>query len=269
MVRDQPDSGQGRYLLGLCYFFMERWADAAKMLEPLWPQESNHLNYLYVLGIAAGNSHNTGLEDRALGRLVEVGQNSPEFHLLMGKAHLNRQEYDKAITELETAAQAEPKLPFVHFNLGIAHLRQQDYERAKAEFLKDIAVEPDVAFDYDQLGSVYSLLQQEREAEKSYRDALRLDSHLISSHVGLARLYQRQGKYAQALSELDSAGKMDPNGYNIHFLRGQVLLRLGRQQEGRAELDTATRMLNASRAQRQKELGTEPLPNPELTREPQ
>ena len=47
----------------------------------------------------------------------------------MGKAHLNRQEYDKAIAELETAAQAEPKLPFVHFNLGIAHLRQQDYER--------------------------------------------------------------------------------------------------------------------------------------------
>ena len=87
--------------------------------------------------------------------------------------------------------------------------------------------------------------------------------------MGLARLYQRQGKYAPALSELDSAGKMDPNGYNIHFLRGQVLLRLGRQQEGRAELDAATRLLNASRAQRQKELGTEPLPNPELTREPQ
>ena len=80
VVRDQPDSGQGRYLLGLCYFFMERWADAAKMLEPLWPQESNHLNYLYVLGIAAGNSHNTELEDRALGRLVEVtyGQGSSQ-----------------------------------------------------------------------------------------------------------------------------------------------------------------------------------------------
>src|SRR5436309_2539344 len=41
VVRDQPDTGQGRYLLGLCYFFIERWADSAKMLEPLWPQEFN------------------------------------------------------------------------------------------------------------------------------------------------------------------------------------------------------------------------------------
>jgi cytochrome c-type biogenesis protein CcmH/NrfG len=47
--RNQPDALQPRYLLGLCDFFAERWADAAAPLEPLWAEESGHLPYLYVL----------------------------------------------------------------------------------------------------------------------------------------------------------------------------------------------------------------------------
>ena len=74
----------------------------------------------------------------------------------MGKAHINRQEYDDAIKELDLAAKANPKLPFVHFNLGIAYFRKQELARAKEEFLKDAAIEPDVAYNYDQLGLVNS-----------------------------------------------------------------------------------------------------------------
>ena len=124
------------------------------MLEPLWAQASNQLNYLYVLGIAAGKSARPELEQRALGRLAEIGQDSAELHLLQGKAHINREEYDDAIKELELAAKANPKLPFVHFNLGIAYYKKQELARAKEEFLKDAALEPDVAYNYDQLGLV-------------------------------------------------------------------------------------------------------------------
>ena len=71
----------------------------------------------------------------------------------MGKAHINREEYDDAIKELELAAKANPKLPFVHFNLGIAYYKKQELARAKEEFLKDAAIEPDVAYNYDQTGT--------------------------------------------------------------------------------------------------------------------
>ena len=53
VVRDEPSATQPRYLLGLCYFFVERWGDAAGMLSPLWEQESGKLPYLYVLSNAA------------------------------------------------------------------------------------------------------------------------------------------------------------------------------------------------------------------------
>jgi tetratricopeptide (TPR) repeat protein len=204
VVHDAPDSFQARYLLGLCYFFVERYGDAATTLEPLWSQASSQLNYLYVLGIAAHKAGRADLEQRALGHLVEIGQNSPEFHLLMGKAHLNREEYDEAITKLEIAAKGDPSLPFVHFNLGMAYLKKQDLEHAKAEFLKDIAIEPDVSYDYDQLGQVYYLQQEDQEAEKMFRKALHLDPQLASSHFQLARVYLRKNTYAEALTEVDA-----------------------------------------------------------------
>ncbi len=267
-MRDQPDGLQARYLLGLCYFFTERYADAVHALQDLWPQESNDLNYLYVLGNAADKAGNTELQDRALSRFVELGQNTAEYHLLMGKAFLNREENDKALAELQQAAQSDPNLPFVHFNLGLVYLARLDFDRAKEQFEKDIALEPDVAFNYDRLGLVYIYQQQDAKAEENFREALRRDSHLSSSYFGLARVYQREKKFDQAVTAIDSAIKIDGDNPNYHNLKGQILLRQGHTLDGQAELAAATRLLNASRARRQTELSGEALPQPELTAEP-
>ena len=269
VVQQSPDSYQARYLLGLCYFFNDRWTDAIGTLEPLWGKASDQLNYLYVLGIAAYKAKNPALEEKALGRLVEIGEGSPEFHLLMGKAHLNRGEYDDAVKELEAAAQADPKLPFVHFNLGLAYVHKQDYERARDEFHKDIALEPDVPFAYEQLGSVESTVGNEDEAAKNYRSALKLDPQLISSRMGLAKIEEHRRHYAAALSELDQVIRLDSGNASARYLRGQVLMRMGREKEGREEYAAATKIMNQQREARHKELEGETVPSPELAREPE
>src|SRR5216684_7687399 len=269
VVRQTPDSYQARYLLGLCYFFNDRWADTITTLEPLWGHASTQVNYLYVLARAAEKAKNAPLEEKAQSRLVEIGQGTPEYHLIMGKAHINRGEYDDAVKELEAAARTDPRLPFVHFNLGLAYTHQQNYERARDEFHKDIAIEPDVPFSYEQLGSVESTAGNEDEAAKNYRSALKLDPQLISSRVGLAKIEEHQRHYAAALVELDHVIRLDSGNASARYLRGQVLVRMGREKEGREELASAAKMLNEQRAARHKELEGETVPSPELAREPE
>src|ERR1700722_14921806 len=92
-----PQSLQARYLLGLCYFFQNQYAQATDTLAPLWDKELDNPNYLYVLSIAAGKSSNTSLEKQAADRMLEVGQNAPEFHLYIGKAWLAKGNTEKAI----------------------------------------------------------------------------------------------------------------------------------------------------------------------------
>lgn len=264
VVRDQPNAVQPRHLLGLCYFFTERWADAANTLEPLWPQELQELSYLYVLSISAHRAGRKDLDDRATLQLAKVGEGSPEFHLFMGKAHLNLEQYDLALADFQAAAEANPKLTFVHFNMGLTYLKKQDYEHARDEFLQDAAIEPDLALNYDELGDVYSLLQQDDDAEKNYREALRRDPSLANSYLGLAKIYLRKQTYRQALIALDSAEKLAPGRTDVHYLRGQALIHLGRKEQGKKELEASVHMDNERRAEREKQMENGTVPSPEL-----
>ena len=101
-------------------------------------------------------------------RLVEVGGTTPEFHLILGKAYLNREEPEKAITELERAESANPDMPFLHFGLGIAYMRIDDNERAETEFRKEIALAPDSPDIYEQLGEFYLKVGKDEEARSEF-----------------------------------------------------------------------------------------------------
>jgi len=268
-VRDQPEAVQPRYLLGLCYFFAERWADAASTLEPLWAQESGKFPYLYVLSNAAHRANRKELDERATAQLIKVGDGSPEYHLFVGKYHLNEGRYDEALKEFQAAETADPQLAFVHFNLGLTYLKQQEYEKARDEFLNDARVEPDLALNYEQLGEVYWLMQQDENAEKSYRRAVQMNPQLVNSRLGLAKVYQKEKKYAQSLPELDAAVKEDPGRTDAHYLRGQTLLHLGRKDEAKKELAESLRIDNERRAVVEKRTDQPAVPSPELMTDPQ
>ncbi len=269
VVKDAPDSLQARYLLGLCDFFTERYADAAVALEPLWDRESNNLSYLYVLGIAAGEAKRPGLEQRALGRLVEVGGDAPEFHLLLGKASLNRNDDEKAAPELERAAAANPKLPFVHLYLGIAYVRLNKYVEARAEFAKQIALEPDAAEGYDELGALYAVQRDDENAARYFRLALERDRRLARAQFGLADILQRQGKLKESLAALDAAERLAPASRNVHYLRGRVLKRLDRDVEAKKEFAEAQRLADQGLARDEQILRDKITPEPELRDTPE
>lgn len=266
VVRDQPDSQQARYLLGLCDVFTEHYADAVNALEPLWTEMSSDFLYLYVLGIGAHNAGKRELDEKALGRLLEVGGNTPEFHLILGKAYLNREEPAKAIEELQRAGEANPSLPFVHFEMGMAYLRLGEHEKAEVEFRKDIEVEADLADNYEQLGNLYLRMNREEEAEKAFNECLQRDKKRAAAQFGLAKIYMQQKKYDKALTALAAAEHNATNTQSIHFLRGQVLMRLGRKKEAQAEIAKGHKEMDTALPKRgQMAADEEPAPNPELT----
>ena len=269
VLRDQPDSQQARYLLGLCQVFTKHYREAVTVLEPLWPEKSNDVLYLYLLDIAAQESGQKGLDEKILSRMTTVGQGIAEFHLILGKAHLNREETEPAITELERAVALNPSLPFLHFNLGMAYGRSGDYERAESEFHRDIALEPDLADNYDQLGVLYSRMGRDDDAKGAFREALKRDSRMASAYAGLAKLYQKQQKLEPALKMADATLRISPDYEGGHYLRGRILMQLGREKEARVELAAAQRTLDSQLEATREKRREDRVPNPELTREPE
>jgi Flp pilus assembly protein TadD len=242
VLRDDSASLQARRLLGLCYLFEERYAEAASTLEPLWPVSDSDLSYLYSFAVAAGQGGRPDWEERALTKLMEVGKDSPIVHLLLGKAHLAHGDYESAMTELQAAATGDEKLPLLHYNLGLVYRHNGDREKARAEFLRDCELEPAVAFNYDQLGLLSSLDGDDREAESYYVKAVQRDHRLGTSWFGLAKIYRQEKRYSEALKALSEAETLDPRSASVHYLRAQVLAALGRSNESHNEMATVQRL---------------------------
>src|SRR5207248_724749 len=144
-VAKGPESEQARYLLGMCQVFTKHYDEGIKILQPLWSSRSSDVLYLYLMDIAAVESKKKELDEKILKQMIAVGGGTPEFHLILGKAYLKRDEVPQATAELERALEMNPRLPFIHLNLGIAYMRSADNEGAEAEFQKEIAVDPDLA----------------------------------------------------------------------------------------------------------------------------
>jgi tetratricopeptide (TPR) repeat protein len=269
VVHDQPDSQQARYLLGLCQVFTKKFAEAVTVLEPLWSEKSNDVLYLYLYDIAAVESGQKELDEKILSRMVAVGGGTPEFHLIMGKAFLNRFEVAEGKAELELAAAGNPDLPYLHLNLGITYMRLGDNERAEAEFRRDIALEPDLADNYEQLGVLYSRMQRDEDAEKSFREALKRDAKSAGSFLGLAKVYQKQNKPEAGLKMIDAALRLSPDIHGGHFLRGRILTQLGRRGEARVEFAAAQKGMQGKLDKEREGQDEDRVPNPELTRQPQ
>jgi tetratricopeptide (TPR) repeat protein len=272
VVRDQPDSQQARYLLGLCKYYSADFDGALRTLEPLWPQKSSDLAYLYVFCIAANNAGRKDLDEKALTQLIAVGTDTPEFHLILAKAYLNHKDYkdyDKVFSELNLALSAKPDLPFVHFYLGFAYMRTNQLDCAVEEFLKDISIEPDVPDNYEQLGMIYARLDRDADAEKTFHDAIQRDPRSAGSYFGLAKLYMKSQKYEEALRSIDVAVHLAPDNQNVHFLRGQLLKRMGRDDEARAEMAITKKILDSAIASDRAAVEEQRVPDPDKATEPQ
>src|SRR5437016_5302656 len=133
VLREQPDSEQARYLLGLCEVLSKRYREAVKVLEPLWEEKSNDVPYLYLLDIAAVESGQKELDEKTVKQMIAVGGQTAEYHLILGKAFLNRYEVPEAKEELELAAAINPNLLFLHLDLGITYMRLGQHDRAAGE----------------------------------------------------------------------------------------------------------------------------------------
>lgn len=240
-----PNSMQARYLLGLCYFFTNKYKAAVDTLAPLWETEAHNLNYLYVISIAASKSSNSVMQQRAFDQMLAIGQNTPEFHLYVGKAWLAEGATNKALEEFQTAASARENLPLVHYFLGRTYLEQHAYAQAEVELQKDIVIEPDLPYNYEDLGILYAQLSQPDRAERYFRQAVERNSLLVNSYFGLAKLYRNNGRYQEALQMLDHAEVLAPHSASVHYTKGQVLARLGQSAKAHQEFDAAAKLLKS------------------------
>jgi Flp pilus assembly protein TadD len=162
-------------------------------------------------------------------------------HLAGGILYLSQRNYPKALTELTTAVQQEPKNGLAHLKLAMAYAETGDTKNAGQEFDKAVALEPKLKKDTDANRKHYwvehfnegvRLSSQEKNYEsaaKEFEKAIDLDPRDPRAYSNLAFCYTQLGKHKEALGIFEKAAAIAPNDPTARKNLAAVYLDLGKE----------------------------------------
>jgi len=212
--------------------------------------------FVYLMGNALVRSNDLSRGQAYIDRLLREGDPA-EARLLMGAAHLRRNDSRSAVPELEQAAAANPALPAVHSLLGRALVGIGRRDDALAAFRKELERNPN---DFDSNLYVGLFLKDDGkldEAEEHLKRAGRLRPNDPAVLYMLGSLHLAAGRAEQAQQALETVTTRVPTYRQAHVLLATAYYRLKNKEEGDRHRDIAEKL-------RAEEQAREPGPVDEL-----
>jgi tetratricopeptide (TPR) repeat protein len=157
--------------------------------------------------------------------VAEKSPNKARPHANLGYAYLSRGQWDKAITEFQTALRLRHSAQD-HYNLGVAYGKKGLIEKAKEEYLFALSA-ANFAKPHNNLGVLYAKSALLDEAIKHFQIAIRLQPGYAIAHNNLGHAYQEKGLTDMAIEQYQLAAGLEPD--NLAF-RNDLATALQRRQ---------------------------------------
>ena len=211
-----PDHLQARYLQGICGFMTDDFQAAVDSLHPLFAQETNDLEYLFMLGISYGMLKRTDESQQTFAQLVKAGGDTPQLHLLLGKAYLALGDFNAADQELIQASQNGP-LPYAHYYRGILAQKQGQVDRAAEEFGQEVALIPNNPWAFKELAIIKVDRGDVTGAKQLLEQGVTHNPDTPDLYAALGRIYLQSGNPRSAVSCLNGRSRLIPKMALITF----------------------------------------------------
>ncbi|HTH02983.1 MAG TPA: tetratricopeptide repeat protein [Vicinamibacterales bacterium] len=234
VVATEPEARNAYLVLADCYLQTGQDTEVVALLKPRERMFESDLAYAYILGTALLRANNTTEGQTYIDRIFGAGETA-EAHLLMGIAHLSRQDYPAAKTELARAVQLNPKLPTAHGLYGRSMLAQGDQEGAERAFREELQLNIN---DYEanlQLGYMRKSAQKLDDASAYLQRALTIRPNDLTARKLLASLRLQQGKVEESALMFEAIVKEAPDSIDAHVQLATAYSRLKRKEDADRE----------------------------------
>jgi tetratricopeptide (TPR) repeat protein len=245
---------KGAYLvLADCYLQTGQNQDVIALLQPRESMFGADLSYAFILGTALLQSGDADKGETYVAKVFGA-EDSAESHLLMGMAHLTRQDYPSAKQELERAVQLNPKLPTAHSLYGRALLALGEQQPAERAFQQELSINVNDFEANLQLGNLRKSVQRYDDASAYLERATSIRPADLTARKLLASLRLQTGKIEEAAAMFESIVKDAPDMIDAHVQLATAYNRLKRSADAEREKAIVDR-LNSEAAAKQKGKG--------------
>ncbi len=243
----EPDARNAYLLLADCYLQTGQNAEVVTLLKPRAAMFEGDLAYAFLLGTALLQTGDTLEGQKYVDRIFGAGE-SGEAHLLMGTAHLGRQDYPAAKTELQRAIELNPRLPTAHSLYGRALLALGEQADAERAFNEELALNVNDFEANLQLGNVRKGAQRFGDASTYLERATTIRPNDLTARKLLASLRLQTGKIEEAAQMVGGIARDAPQLIEVHVQLATAYNRLKRKKDAAREREIVDRLTAEAQA---------------------
>ena len=142
---------------------------------------------------------------------LKTAPDHAEGWYVLGKVYLEKNEFSKAVSALEKAADFNPDKGDIYFRLGIAYRLEKNLDKSIANFRKACQLLPDEPDYWHRLGNVLKTNGQLDEAVKAWKQSIAVDKQNPETFYNLGTYYAIQkNDFARAIPYFEKAVELDP-----------------------------------------------------------
>jgi tetratricopeptide (TPR) repeat protein len=267
-ITGAPEDPQAQYMLGSALFQQQDYKGAREHLEKA-VVASPKFQIGYLLGLTYIKLNDLNRATVLFNEMVIGLGDTPEIHVLFGRAYREGDFLDQAVAELKKAIQKDSKTKMAHYLLAMAYLERDGdsgFAEAVPELDAELRINPQDARTHYMVGYIALKRHDTKLAESELTRAAELDPGNPDPLISLGQLYADSNRLPEAEKTFRRAILLtkDParNGYQInraHYSLGRILLQTGREEEGKKELQISAELRDKPHAQAR---GSDDVPNP-------
>ena len=177
----------------------------------------------------AFNLHKNGEIKKAI-RLyskVLLSKKDPNLLFLIGTAHFQIKDFEKAILFLKECVSIDEKNIGALNNLGGALQNLKKFDEAIMIYEQIILNKPDFAEAYNNIGNCYLLLNNNEKAIENYEKSTKLKSDNFVAYLNLGNVYRELKKFEKAIVNYEKSIELNSNYFMAYNNLGNTYKDLG------------------------------------------
>jgi len=251
-LREDDSDAESTQILALSYFVLAEYAQALPLLEKLGPRLSGSgPDGPYLLASCYVMTQRWDDARKTYANLLALPPDSAAAYLMFGKFLVRQRLENRAVPEIQTALERDPRIAMAHFLLGEIDLYKGDGQGAVEEFRKELAINPSVWLVYWRLGDAYVRQEQFDDAERVLKQAVWLNETTSGPYILLGQVALKRNDPGLAARYLERAVGLDPENDFVHYFLAKAYLGLGRTEEANQHFAIARKLRNNRRTEEQ------------------
>ncbi len=256
-----PGNGRAEYMLGAALYQQQDYAGARAHLEKAVVAQPN-FEIGYLLGITYIRLQDLNRATLLFNEMTVGLGDTPQIHVLFGRAYREGDYLDQAISELHKALAKDARIKVAHYLLAMAYLERDGdsgFGKAVPELEAELKVNSNDPRTHYMVGYIALKRHDARQAEQELGRAAELDPENPDPLISLGQLYLDAVRLPEAEKAFRRAIAVtkDPtrNGYQVnraHYALGRILLQTGHEDEGKKELQISAELRDKPHPERRR-----------------